>query len=365
MNILIIGNGSTGVDQDYGMFINKHTGNFLNSLQANFKVSFCQFGVKYAKESDLSSYSLTDVGIDSIIFPSFKNPISIFVAISSILKSDFIYLFFPGNLSRLFGLLCFFMRKKFGIYLRGQYFSEYWFDSIILRNSSFILTVSPSFIDQLSDINNKVELIKPMIDISLQDFYSGDRNFDKEVIRFLTVGRVEERKGIIELLEIAKLLKDSGVKFIWDVVGGGDLIQESKENSHKMKLDSLVIFHGQVSEKEALERFYRDSDIFVFLSHDEGFPRVLYEAMAFKLPIFTTFVGGIPGRMVDDFNCFKLPLKNSKSAFEVLFSGLKRFCDLERISNEGQNTLREIINGKLISHEDLFMQKIINSQLNG
>lgn len=361
MNILIIGNGSTGVDENNCMFINKHTGNFLNGLRKYFNVSFCQFGVVYSKESDLSSFSLTDNKIISIIFPSLKNPLSFFKAINLILKSDFVYLFFPGNLSRVFGLLSILLGKKFGIYLRGQYFSEYWFDKIILRKASFILTVSPFFIDLLKSINLNVEVIKPMIDISMDDLYLEDRSWDKQVLRILTVGRVEKRKGIDELLDIAKMLRESGVSFVWDVVGGGESITKYKDRVSYMNLESHILFHGQISEKNELNTFYKNSDIFVFLSHDEGFPRVLYEAMAFKLPIFTTFVGGIPGRMVDKVNCFELPVRNSVKSFHILLSYLNHPLDIEFVSNEGQNTLKDMIIGGLKSHEELVIKNFKNS----
>lgn len=358
MKLLVIGNGATGIDSVGNAFINKHTGHFLYSLQKYFRVSFCQFSVKYLKESDLSSYSLTEAGIDSIVFPSLKNPISFYKAALTILKSDFIYLFFPGHLSRVFGLLAILFGKKYGIYLRGQYFSEYWFDKIILSKASFILTVSPSFIDLLKGINRNVEVIKPMIDISIEDLYLEDRTWDKEVLRILTVGRVEKRKGIDELLEIAKLLKDSGVSFVWDVVGGGETISNYKERVEFLGLGSFVFFHGQVSDKCELNLFYKNTDIFVFLSHDEGFPRVLYEAMAFKLPVFTTFVGGIPGRMVDKVNCFELPVRNSIKSFNILLSCLNHPSDLDFISNEGQNTIKEIIESGLITHEELVIKNI-------
>jgi glycosyltransferase involved in cell wall biosynthesis len=49
-----------------------------------------------------------------------------------------------------------------------------------------------------------------------------------------------------------------------------------------------------IEETHDVFDFYRLTDIFVCASFQESFPRVILEAMAFKLPIVTTDVFGIP-----------------------------------------------------------------------
>ena len=46
--------------------------------------------------------------------------------------------------------------------------------------------------------------------------------------------------------------------------------------------------------------FYRMADIFVCTSFEESFPRVLLESAAFRLPIVTTNVNGIPEMLAAD-----------------------------------------------------------------
>jgi glycosyltransferase involved in cell wall biosynthesis len=56
-----------------------------------------------------------------------------------------------------------------------------------------------------------------------------------------------------------------------------------------------------VEEREDVYDFFRLSDIFVCASFEESFPRVILEAMAFKLGIVSTRVFGVP-EMVSDGN---------------------------------------------------------------
>jgi glycosyltransferase involved in cell wall biosynthesis len=248
--------------------------------------------------------------------------------------------------------------KKYGIYLRGEKINEYFFDSLIISRANFILTVSPFFKEKLKHLNKDIEVIKPMIDISITDFFYCEKPINKEIIKILFVGRVEKRKGIFELLEIAKMIKFSSKQLQIDVVGGGELIEEINYLIVQNEIGHIIKLHGQVSDKLKLKEFYINSDLFLFLSHDEGFPRVLYEAMAYKLPIFTTFVGGIPGRMVNGFNCVEVPLQDPIKTFETI---LIQLCDQKKMSTialNGQKTISKIINKSEISHHILLKKKI-------
>lgn len=59
-------------------------------------------------------------------------------------------------------------------------------------------------------------------------------------------------------------------------------------------LHSHVFFHGKKSVGEALNAMYRQADIYVIPSYQEGFPRTIWEAMANSCPVIATRVGSIP-----------------------------------------------------------------------
>jgi glycosyltransferase involved in cell wall biosynthesis len=66
-----------------------------------------------------------------------------------------------------------------------------------------------------------------------------------------------------------------------------------------LNLEGYVKFMGYVSEVKKLLMKYRDSDIFVFPSSGEGFPRVIYEAMSQGLPIVVSGIRSIKS-VLDD-----------------------------------------------------------------
>lgn len=355
MGILVFGNGSTGIDKGH-YFVNKHTGNFLAKINEKYPVSFCQPTKKNELNEDLLNYDISNIGIRHIDLDGIINVGSLTKIFIEIIKSDFVYLFFPGSLSRIAAILCIITSKSFGIYLRGQYFNKYKFDKAIISRAKFILTVSPSFRDSILQSNSRISIIKPMIELTLNDLYTEEKMINYNFFNILFVGRVEERKGILDLLKIALLLDAKGLSFHMKIIGGGDMFGQCKKEIDENGLNGKVMLVGQISDKEKMSHYYQNADVFIFTSHDEGFPRVLYEAMAYKLMIFTTFVGGIPGRMIDGNNCIEIPAKNPELASQIIFDGLMNNIEkLKTLAENGQSTVKNILLGDENRHEDQFI----------
>jgi len=62
--------------------------------------------------------------------------------------------------------------------------------------------------------------------------------------------------------------------------------------------DNAVVLPGLVSPQE-VPTYLQASDFMVFLSHSEGMPQSILEAMDCGLPVVATRVGGIPEAVVD------------------------------------------------------------------
>ncbi len=120
-------------------------------------------------------------------------------------------------------------------------------------------------------------------------------------IRLLFVGRLESRKGIDVLLEIAPYILSRFPEAGLDIVGD-DTILRSNGSTYKREFLNLelpetvrsrITFHGRVDDP-ALRAFYRNCDIFVAPSRYESFGLVFLEAMMFGKPVIACACGGVP-----------------------------------------------------------------------
>ena len=116
----------------------------------------------------------------------------------------------------------------------------------------------------------------------------------KEPVRILSVGRLEIRKGQIELLQMfAELPRHVQEKTSLHLVGPD---QGSRQQIFKLvQLHRLhnVVLHGLVPDDE-LFRLYRETDIYALPSRLEAFGLSALEAMAHGLPVVAFRQGALP-----------------------------------------------------------------------
>jgi glycosyltransferase involved in cell wall biosynthesis len=113
---------------------------------------------------------------------------------------------------------------------------------------------------------------------------------DRKVVLFLH--RVARRKGSHYLPEIAaRVLRDAGpATFL--VAGGGPDLEALQRRVRDGGLEGSFDFRGWVPNREA-PRYYRAADLYLMPSEEEGFPRVLLEAMAADCPFIAFDIGGV------------------------------------------------------------------------
>ena len=105
-------------------------------------------------------------------------------------------------------------------------------------------------------------------------------------------GRVDKRKGVIELLEATAQLVASGHSLRLVVSGIGPDVQAARDRAAALGLDACTQFTGHVGYEDA-PLAYRQGDIFVSPTYSEGFSNTILEAMASGLPIVSTRVVGV------------------------------------------------------------------------
>jgi glycosyltransferase involved in cell wall biosynthesis len=114
----------------------------------------------------------------------------------------------------------------------------------------------------------------------------GDREFV-----FGYVGRLSEEKGVEYLLQAAASLATEHNDFRVVVVGDGPARQSLESAANRLGLAGRVTFAGFQPETAP---WYAAMDAFVLPSLTEGTPMALLEAMAHRLPVVASAVGGVP-----------------------------------------------------------------------
>jgi len=90
------------------------------------------------------------------------------------------------------------------------------------------------------------------------------------------------------ITDFSSLLSDFKLFVVGDGPYKETLLEEIKEN----KLEKIIEIVGGVSNKDIID-YYGKADILIVPSMEEGFPRVLLEAMAMAVPYVATDVGAV------------------------------------------------------------------------
>lgn len=164
--------------------------------------------------------------------------------------------------------------------------------------------------------------------------------FKPAAINVLCVGRMTREKGQDVLIEAVKLLRDKhqaetadgdgNFRYKFWLIGDGPLKLELDRMVLSYHLSDHVLFPGRTSQVASL---MAGSDVMVCPSRYEGLPNVILEAMALRLPVIASNVGGIPEIVRDQQTGMLVPPDNPASLAEKLLK-------LGRNPNEFQTTAK-------------------------
>lgn len=356
MRILIIDNSAI-VDFNGKFTIYKLTGEFGRELvDLGNKVEFFQLCRK--SNSTISTFDLKKNHIQVTISKSFSSKIVQYIIAYArgfwrVLKNDFVYIYYPNSFCYL-ALLSKLLGKKYGLYIRGQRGIDSKLSNILYKYADTIFTVSEKFTEEINIQipGRKANTIKPMISFTSQDIKKNRIYTKTNDFKLLFLGRIDKEKGLFELLEAIKRIKENySIRFTLELVGNGSDMDSLKQKVCELGISSYVSFTGPIMDIDKIKQKYIQSDIYILPTYHEGFPRTLYEAMIFGTPIITTFVGGIPSLMKDNFNCLKIDVKSVNRIIEKLIYLMNNYSSIaETMSAKATETITEIMNIKRLSH---------------
>jgi len=169
----------------------------------------------------------------------------------------------------------------------------------IFSNASVTICLSDQSVKEIKKLGVPSEKVKRFIYWVNVDLF---RPMHKEKIKrelslaypfiILFVGRLIEIKGVRELINAGKDVSNA-VKIV--IAGDGPMHDEVEKAAQKR--DGKIIFIGAIDNKK-LPLYYNAADAVIIPStHDEGFGRVILEALSCGIPVIGSNRGAIPEAM--------------------------------------------------------------------
>ncbi len=179
--------------------------------------------------------------------------------------------------------------------------------------------------------DEKVVVVRSPIDL---DAYKPRRR-EPRGRRILAVGRLDGHKGFEYLVDAASVLRDRGVEFQLDIVGGGHLRDALQGRIDDLGLGDKVALLGPKPQEEVKE-LYLGAKIVAVSSLWEGLPNVLMESLALGVPVVTTDVAGIPELIRDGEEGLLVPPKDPTALADGIGRLLEDPALRKRLAKQGR-----------------------------
>ena len=189
-----------------------------------------------------------------------------------------------------------------------------WLLPLVYKNTKVILLSWHLYSDIERVVKREQVLICPNGIPEILDVYKISES-DNAIPQLLFLSNLIPSKGVYVLLDACKVLKDKGLQFICNFVGG-----ETKEIDRTIfktavrerGLEDLVFYQGPKYGEEK-ETYWKNADVFVQPTYEDCFPLTIVEAMQHGKSVVSTDEGAVPDLVKDGENGFVCERKDSVS----------------------------------------------------
>ena len=129
--------------------------------------------------------------------------------------------------------------------------------------------------------------------------------------KFLLIARMLKDKGVVEYVNAAQILKESGINAEFCLLGFLDVQNPAAISTEQMKTWTEQGFVKYLGSSDDVREHIAQADCIVLPSYREGTPRSLLEAAAMGKPIVATNVVGCKEVVVDGANGLLCEAKNA------------------------------------------------------
>lgn len=183
----------------------------------------------------------------------------------------------------------------------------------------------------------KIHIVRCGVETS---FLEGDGRPFPTAPRLVSVGRLNEQKGQILLVEALGQLAKDGVDFHLVLVGDGEMRDAIEAAIRRHGIEDRITITGWASGDRVREEIL-SAQAMVLPSFAEGLPVVIMEALGLERPVLSTYVAGIP-ELVGPDNGWLIPA----GSVEAIAEGVRELLDtppqrLEEMGKRGRAAVLE------------------------
>lgn len=204
---------------------------------------------------------------------------------------------------------------------------------------------------KLPKYKDKTEIFYNIMDYQRMEEKAKDKienGFDKNKYKILTVGRVCEEKGQDIIPEIAMKLKVKGIDFKWYILGEGEYQEKIEKEIAQLSIKDRVILLGK---KINPYPYFKNCDLYVQTSRQDGYGLTIAEAKFFLKPIITSKTAGAMEQIVDKKNGIIVEFDENQFVDQIIYLyhndkeyiRIKKELHEEKVKIEKNKKLEEIL----------------------
>lgn len=176
---------------------------------------------------------------------------------------------------------------------------------------------------------------------------------DTVVVRLLYIGRIMKDKGINELLQAARNIKDKYPNVQFDVIGHADL-EEDIQKVKQAEQEGLLVYHGVQKD---VRPFIRRAHATVLPSYHEGMANVLLESASTGRPILASLVPGCQETFDDETSGIGFECKNAQALTEALDMFIQKpHAVKEKMGQAGRKKIEQQFSREVIV--DMYLEEL-------
>lgn len=192
-----------------------------------------------------------------------------------------------------------------------------------------------------------------------EDFFEREDTCQSKPHHLLYTGRLVRSKGLLDMVEAVRLLVQQGEDVVLDLVGwfseDESLWEEMQAVAMQKGIRECLAYHGCKTVGPELFQLYKEADLFLIASRaSEGFPRVIWEAMAHSLPVVATSVGSIPIYLKNEHSALIVPPKDPEQLARAVERLIRSASIRKKLIRNGLSKARENTitkrSAELVSH---------------